>query len=59
MRKGRCPKLNSEWVGPSQILDRLGEVVYGVQVPVRGKKFDLHRLQGQVRSAEIEALTLL
>uniref|UniRef100_A0A3B1J624 Gypsy retrotransposon integrase-like protein 1 n=1 Tax=Astyanax mexicanus TaxID=7994 RepID=A0A3B1J624_ASTMX len=27
-RKGRCPKLQSDWEGPCQVLERLSEVVY-------------------------------
>ena len=42
-KKGRCPKLDSVWVGPCRILERLGEVVYKVQLPPRGRKVALHR----------------
>lgn len=42
-KKGRCPKLDSEWVGPCRVLERLGEVVYRVQLPSRGRKVALHR----------------
>jgi len=42
-KKGRCPKLDSEWVGPCRVLERLGEVVYRVQLPPRGRKVALHR----------------
>lgn len=41
-KKGRCPKLDTEWVGPCQILERLGEVVDRVQLPPRGGKVALH-----------------
>ncbi|KAI4901978.1 hypothetical protein NFI96_025061 [Prochilodus magdalenae] len=30
-RKGRCPKLQSDWEGPCQVLERLSEVVYRVR----------------------------
>lgn len=42
-KKGRCPKLDSVWVGPCRVLERLGEVVYRVQLPPRGRKVALHR----------------
>lgn len=42
-KKGRCPKLDSQWVGPCRVLERLGEVVYRVQLPARGRKIALHR----------------
>uniref|UniRef100_A0A674E9Q2 Gypsy retrotransposon integrase-like protein 1 n=1 Tax=Salmo trutta TaxID=8032 RepID=A0A674E9Q2_SALTR len=42
-KKGRCPKLDSHWVGPCSILERVGEVVYRVQLPSRGRKVALHR----------------
>jgi hypothetical protein len=42
-KRGRCPKLDSHWVGPCPILDKLGEVVYRVQLPPRGRKEILHR----------------
>lgn len=42
-KKGRSPKLDSDWVGPCIILERLGEVVYRVQLPPRGRKVALHR----------------
>ncbi len=42
-KKGRCPKLDSDWVGPCRILGRIGEVVYRVQLPPRGRKVALHR----------------
>ncbi|MGH0166092.1 UNVERIFIED_CONTAM: hypothetical protein FKN15_050301 [Acipenser sinensis] len=31
-RKGRCPRLESSWVGPCTVTERLGEVVYWVQL---------------------------
>ena len=42
-KKGRCPKLDSQWAGPCKVLERLGEVVYRVQLPSRGRKVALHR----------------
>lgn len=42
-KKGRCPKLSSDWVGPCKVLERLGEVVYRVQLPPRGRRVALHR----------------
>ena len=30
-KKGRCPKLDGEWIGPWRVLERMGEVVYRVQ----------------------------
>ncbi|CAI5682530.1 unnamed protein product [Oreochromis niloticus] len=42
-KKGWCPKLDSSWVGPCSILERVGEVVYRVQLPPRGRKVALHR----------------
>ncbi|CAI5669096.1 unnamed protein product [Oreochromis niloticus] len=44
-KKGRCPKLDSSWVGPCSVLERVGEVVYRVQLPPRGRKVALHRDQ--------------
>uniref|UniRef100_A0A8C7Y7T2 Gypsy retrotransposon integrase-like protein 1 n=1 Tax=Oryzias sinensis TaxID=183150 RepID=A0A8C7Y7T2_9TELE len=31
-KKGRCPKLDSQWIGPCRVLERI-EVVYRVQFP--------------------------
>ncbi|KAJ7992703.1 hypothetical protein DPEC_G00281430 [Dallia pectoralis] len=42
-KKGRCPKLDSAWVGPCQILERLGEVVYRIQMPLRRRRVAVHR----------------
>ena len=42
-KKGRSPKLDSHWDGPCRILERVGEVVYRIQVPPRGRKVVLHR----------------
>ncbi|CAI5653216.1 unnamed protein product [Oreochromis niloticus] len=42
-KKGRCPKLSSDWVGPCKVLECLGEVVYRVQLPPRGRRVALHR----------------
>lgn len=37
-KKGKCPKLDVQWVGPCIVLERIGEVVYRVQLPPRGRK---------------------
>ena len=42
-KKGRCPKLESEWMGPCRVLERLGEVVYRVELLPRGRRVALHR----------------
>uniref|UniRef100_A0A8C5APC8 Gypsy retrotransposon integrase-like protein 1 n=1 Tax=Gadus morhua TaxID=8049 RepID=A0A8C5APC8_GADMO len=42
-KKGRCPKLDSEWIGPCRVLERMGEVVYRFQLPPRGRRVALHR----------------
>ncbi|KAK7884629.1 hypothetical protein WMY93_027752 [Mugilogobius chulae] len=42
-KKGRCPKLDCHWVGPCEVLEKLGEVVYRVQLPPRGRRVALHR----------------
>lgn len=42
-KRGRCPKLDSHWVGPCLVLERMGEVVYRVQLPSQGRKVALHR----------------
>ncbi|CAL9687324.1 unnamed protein product [Knipowitschia caucasica] len=42
-KKGRCPKLDCHWVGPCRVLEKLGEVVYRVQLPPRGRRVALHR----------------
>ena len=42
-KKGRCPKLDSHWVGPCLVEQRLGEVVYRVQLPGRRRSVALHR----------------
>ena len=42
-KKGRCPKLDCHWVGPCEVLEKLGEVVYRVQLPPRGRRVVLHR----------------
>ncbi|XP_025760781.1 uncharacterized protein LOC102083194 [Oreochromis niloticus] len=44
-KKGLCPKLDSSWLGPCSVLERVGEVVYRVQLPPRGRKVVLHRDQ--------------
>lgn len=42
-KKGRCPKLDCHWDGPCRVIERVGEVVYRVQVPPKGRKVVLHR----------------
>ncbi|KAF7645993.1 hypothetical protein LDENG_00195090 [Lucifuga dentata] len=42
-KKGQCPKLDSQWAGPCRVLERLGEVIYWVQLPSKGRKMVLHR----------------
>lgn len=42
-RKGRCPKLDCHWQGPCEVLEKLSEVVYRVQLPPRGRRVALHR----------------
>ena len=42
-KKGRCPKLDSAWVGPCRVLERVGEVTYRVEVPPRRRKVVVHR----------------
>ncbi|KAJ8356846.1 hypothetical protein SKAU_G00196400 [Synaphobranchus kaupii] len=41
--KGKSPKLQSAWVGPYTVLERLGEVVYRVRLLPRGRTVVLHR----------------
>ncbi|MGH0123308.1 UNVERIFIED_CONTAM: hypothetical protein FKN15_067757 [Acipenser sinensis] len=41
--KGRCPKLESKWVGPCEVVERVGEVVYRIKMPPRGRHVVLHR----------------
>ncbi|KAJ8416327.1 hypothetical protein AAFF_G00356150 [Aldrovandia affinis] len=41
--KGVSPKLRSHWRGPGKVLQRLGEVVYRVRMPGRGREVVLHR----------------
>lgn len=42
-KKGRCPKLDCHWVGPCEVLEKLGEVVYRVELPPGGRRVTLHR----------------
>ncbi|KAJ8417359.1 hypothetical protein AAFF_G00285860 [Aldrovandia affinis] len=37
------PKLQSHWQGSGEVLQRLGEVVYRVRMPGRGRVVVLHR----------------
>ena len=41
--RGRCPKLDSKWVGPCYVAERVGEVVYRVRLAPRGRTVVLHR----------------
>ncbi|KAJ7998071.1 hypothetical protein DPEC_G00218730 [Dallia pectoralis] len=41
--KGRSPKLDSKWIGPCCVLERVGEVVYRVKMAPRGRVVVLHR----------------
>ena len=34
--KGRCPKLDSAWIGPCYVVERVGEVVHRVKLAPRG-----------------------
>lgn len=45
LHRGGCPKLDSPGLGPCYVLERLGEVVYRVELPPRGPKVALHRDQ--------------
>ena len=42
-KKGRCPKLDCQWIGPCRVLEKIGEVVYRVQLPPRGRRVAIHR----------------
>ncbi|XP_029574004.1 uncharacterized protein LOC115165110 [Salmo trutta] len=42
-KKGRCLKLDSAWVGPCLVIERVGEVTYRVEVPPRSRKVVVHR----------------
>ena len=42
-KKGRCTKLDCHWEWPSHMVERLGEVMYRVQLPGKRKKVALHR----------------
>ncbi|KAK5933535.1 hypothetical protein CgunFtcFv8_014008 [Champsocephalus gunnari] len=42
-RKAGAPKLDSQWVGLCRVLERVGVVVYRVQLPPKGRKVGLHR----------------
>ena len=41
--KGCCPKLDSKWVGPCYMVERVGEVVFRVRLAPRGRIVVLHR----------------
>lgn len=38
-----CSKMDSQWVGPCQVLERMRDVMYRVQLPPRGRRVALHR----------------
>lgn len=42
-KKGAVPQVGLSWVGPCQVVERLGEVVYRVQLPRNRKTVALHR----------------
>ena len=42
-KKGFSPKLTSQWVGPSELLEQLSDVVYRVKMCARGRVVMLHR----------------
>ena len=42
-KKGVSPKLTSQWVGPSEVLEQLSVVVYRVKMCARGRVVLLHR----------------
>lgn len=42
-RKGRSPKLDSKWVGPCYVAEKVGEVVYRVRMSPGGRHVVLHR----------------
>ena len=37
-RKGRCPKLQRDWVGPYKVIRQISDLVYQIQKHPRGKK---------------------
>lgn len=41
--RGRCPKLDSDWVGPCYVVGRVSEVVYRVKLAPRGRTVVIHR----------------
>lgn len=41
-RKGPCLKLDSNWVGPCRVMERVGELVSRVQLPPQGRRVVLH-----------------
>lgn len=41
-RRGRCPKLDSAWMGPCWVLEPLGEVIYRVQILRGVQRVELH-----------------
>lgn len=42
-KKGVSPKLCSHWQGPSEVMERVSEVVYRVRMPGRGRVVVLHQ----------------
>lgn len=41
--KGKSPKLQSNWIGPCRVLERVGEVVYRVKLTGGGRVVVIHR----------------
>ncbi|XP_063215566.1 retrovirus-related Pol polyprotein from transposon 412 isoform X1 [Bacillus rossius redtenbacheri] len=54
-RKGRCPKLQTAWEGPYEVLKRLNDVVYRIQRGKRGRMKVVHldRLKGYAGRNEL------
>lgn len=42
-RKGRCPKLDSDWEGPCRVIKRISEVTYRLQLHIRPRIVVLHQ----------------
>lgn len=42
-KRGLSPKLTHHWQGLGEILDKISEVVFGVQMPGRGRQVVLHK----------------
>ena len=54
-KKGRCPKLDCHWEWPCHVVERLGEVVYRVQLSGKRKKVALHRDRDSLASPSVES----